>query len=170
MTARILSTLPIALLLLAVPAAAKEPPLPQALQGSYDAANPFARIIRGELPAFKVYEDAHVLAFMDIAPVVPGHVLVISKTSRARNLLEMDPRDVARVMAVVRKVGRAQIEALGVGGFTVLENNGLGQSVPHVHFHVLPRAAGGPLPAATGTRADPAELTATAARIRAAIR
>jgi diadenosine tetraphosphate (Ap4A) HIT family hydrolase len=155
------------LLLAAAPGAAREA-MP-ALEGAYDAGNPFARIIRGEIPSFKVYEDAHVLAFMDIAPVQPGHVLVVSKTSRAPNLLAMDARDIARLMAVVQRVGAAHARALGVSGFTVLQNNGLGQSIKQVHFHVIPRTDGGPLPAAVPPRGDPAALQAMAARIKAAM-
>lgn len=144
------------------------PALP--LAGAYDPNNPFARIIRGELPAYKVYEDAHVLAFMDRAPMEPGHVLVISKTSKARNLLEMDPKDLARVMTVAQKVGRAEVEALGLEGFMLIQNNGVGQSVPHLHVHVIPRVAGKPAYLAENAPADPKDLEAMAAKIRAAMK
>ena len=131
-------------LLLAGPAAARTvAPLPSALAGTYDTHNPFARIIRGELPAVKVYEDAHVLAFMDNHPLVPGHVLVISKTSRARNLLEIEPRELARVMAVAQRITRAEFTALGATGVVILQNNGSAQSVFHLHVHVVPRYNGG---------------------------
>lgn len=140
------------------------------LAAAYDEQNPFARIRRGELPAYKVYEDADVLAFMDRAPMEPGHVLVISKTSKARNILEMDPADLARVMAVVQRVGRAEVEALGLEGFMIIQNNGVGQSVPHLHVHVIPRVAGKPAYLAENAKADPKDLEAMAARIRAAMR
>jgi len=140
------------------------------LAAAYDAQNPFARIIRGELPAYKVYEDADVLAFMDRAPMEPGHVLVISKTSKARTILEMDPKDLAKVMAVVQKVGRAEVEALGLEGFMIIQNNGVGQSVPHLHVHVIPRIAGKPAYLAENAPADPKDLEAMAAKIRAAMK
>ena len=148
--------------------AASTPFLP--LKGAYDEANPFARILRGELPSYKVYEDADVLAFMDRAPLEPGHVLVISKTSKARNLLEMDPGDIAKVMAVAQKVGRAEVDALGLEGFMLIQNNGVGQSVPHMHVHVIPRIPGKPVYLAENKPADPKDLEAMAARIRAAIK
>lgn len=140
------------------------------LEAPYDEGNIFARIIRGEAPAFKVYEDQDVLAFMDRAPMEPGHVLVISKTSKARNILDMDPADLAKVMAVVQKVGRAQVKALGLEGFMVLQNNGVGQTVPHLHMHVIPRVAGKPAYLVENAPADPKDLEAMAARIRAAMR
>lgn len=140
------------------------------LKAAYDPNNVFARIIRGELPAYKVYEDANVLAFMDRAPLEAGHVLVTSKTSKARNLLEIDPRDLAKVMAVAQKVGQAEVDALGLEGFMILQNNGVGQSVPHLHVHVIPRIAGKPVYLAENAPADPKDLEAMAARIRAAIK
>lgn len=109
------------------------------LTGPYVPDNPFARMIRGELQPVKVYETDKVLAFMDHAPAAPGHVLVISKVSRARTLLEMSARDYDDVMAVVRKVALAEVKALDLKGFTIIENNGLGQSVPHLHVHIIPR-------------------------------
>ncbi|ADG09241.1 HIT domain-containing protein [Caulobacter segnis] len=140
------------------------------LTAAYDETNPFAKILRGELPAYKVYEDADVLAFMDRAPMEPGHVLVISKTSKARTILEMDPKDLAKVMAVVQRVGRAEVEALGLEGFMIIQNNGVGQSVPHLHVHVIPRIAGKPAYLAENAPADPKDLEAMAARIKAAMK
>ncbi|USQ96922.1 alpha/beta fold hydrolase [Caulobacter sp. RL271] len=140
------------------------------LRAAYDDNNVFARIIRGELPAYKVYEDADVLAFMDRAPMEPGHVLVISKTSKARTLLEIDPEDLAKVMAVAQKVGQAEVDALGLEGFMLIQNNGIGQSVPHLHVHVIPRVAGKPAYLVENAPADPKDLEAMAARIRAAMK
>ena len=140
------------------------------LHAAYDEQNPFARAIRGEMQVFKVYEDADVLAFMDYAPMEPGHVLVISKTSKARNLLEIDPKDLAKVMAVAQKVGQAEVDALGLSGFMIVQNNGVGQSVPHLHVHVIPRIAGKPVYMAENAKADPKDLEAMAAKIRAAMR
>jgi len=140
------------------------------LKGTYNENNPFARILRGELSAPKVYEDDQVLAFMDHAPAEPGHVLVISKTSKARNLLEMSPQDLSRLMAVAAKVGQAQVDGLGVEGFTIVQNNGVGQSVPHLHIHVIPRTAGKPLMFVENAKGDPKAIEATAAKIRAAMK
>lgn len=151
------------------PKSATTAPFPP-LKGAYDEGNVFARILRGELPSYKVYEDADVLAFMDRAPLEPGHVLVISKTSKARNLLEMDPKDIAKVMAVAQKVGQAEVDALGLEGFLILQNNGVGQSVPHLHVHVIPRVAGKPVYLVENKPADPKDLEAMAARIKAAIK
>jgi diadenosine tetraphosphate (Ap4A) HIT family hydrolase/acetyl esterase/lipase len=152
------------------PASAKvgTPQVP--LRGAYDEANPFARILRGEIAVPKVYEDDHVLAFMDYAPAEPGHVLVISKTSKARNLLEIAPADLSRLMALAARVGQGQVEGLGVEGFTIVQNNGVGQSVPHLHIHVIPRVAGKPLMFAENQKGDPQAIEATAAKIRAAMK
>lgn len=152
------------------PASAKvgTPQVP--LKGAYDEANPFARILRGELVAPKVYEDDQVLAFMDHAPAEPGHVLVISKTSKARNLLEISPQDLSRLMAVAARVGQAQVDGLGVEGFTIVQNNGVGQSVPHLHIHVIPRTAGKPLMFVENAKGDPKTIEALAAKIRGAMK
>ncbi len=140
------------------------------LHAPYDENNPFAKAIRGEMQVYKVYEDADVLAFMDYAPMEPGHVLVISKTSKARNLLEIDPKDLAKVMAVAQKVGQAEVDALGLQGFMVVQNNGVGQSVPHLHVHVIPRIPGKPVYMAENAKADPKDLEVMAAKIRAAMK
>jgi diadenosine tetraphosphate (Ap4A) HIT family hydrolase/pimeloyl-ACP methyl ester carboxylesterase len=140
------------------------------LKGAYNEANPFARILRGEIVVPKVYEDDQVLAFMDHAPAEPGHVLVISKTSKARNLLEISPQDLSRLMAVAARVGQAQVDGLGVEGFTIVQNNGVGQSVPHLHIHVIPRTAGKPLMFVENAKGDPKEIEAVAAKIRGAMK
>lgn len=140
------------------------------LHAPYNENNPFAKAIRGETPVFKVYEDADVLAFMDYAPMEPGHVLVISKISKARTLLEIAPADLAKVMAVAQKVGQAEVDALSLDGFMIIQNNGVGQSVPHLHVHVIPRIAGKPAYLAENAKADPKDLEAMAARIRAAVK
>jgi diadenosine tetraphosphate (Ap4A) HIT family hydrolase/acetyl esterase/lipase len=152
------------------PAAAKvgTPQIP--LKGAYDEANPFARILRGEIVVPKVYEDDQVLAFMDHAPAEPGHVLVISKTSKARNILEIAPADLSRIMAVAARVGQAQVDGLGVEGFTIVQNNGVGQSVPHLHIHVIPRTAGKPLMFVENAKGDPKDIEALAAKIRGAMK
>lgn len=144
-------------------------PAPLPLEDAYDPNNPFAQMIRGERSQAKVYEDAYVLAFMDYAPVVPGHVLVISKVSRARNILDDSPEDLARLIAVVQRVGKAQVAGLGAQGFTVMQNNGAGQSVPHLHFHVIPRMSAAPLVLGPRAQVAPADLETVAAKLRAAM-
>lgn len=141
------------------------------LIGTYDNNNAFARIIRGELPASKVYEDDHVLAFMPLRMISRGHVLVISKTSKARNLLDIEPEELTRVMNVARRVARAQMRALGVQGFQILQNNGAvgTQSVFHLHVHVIPRYPGVDLLPAAGPSDDRKVLDEMAARLRAAM-
>ncbi|CAN5335564.1 hypothetical protein BH10PSE4_BH10PSE4_46810 [soil metagenome] len=152
------------------PASAK-PGTPQIpLKAAYDENNPFAKILRGEIAVPKVYEDDQVLAFMDYAPAEPGHVLVISKISKARNILEIAPADLSRLMAVAARIGQAQVDGLGVEGFTIVQNNGVGQSVPHLHIHVIPRVAGKPLMFVENEKGDPQAIAAMAVKIRAAMK
>lgn len=142
------------------------------LVGTYDNNNPFARIIRGELPASKVYEDDHVLAFMPLRMISRGHVVVISKTSKARTLLDIEPEELTRVMNVARRVAQAQMKALGVQGFQILQNNGAvgTQSVFHLHVHVIPRYPGVDLLPAAGPNDDRKTLDDMAALLRAAMK
>ncbi len=102
----------------------------------------FCKIVRGELPSTKLYEDAQVLAFMDIGPIVKGHVLVIPK-QHFDPLTATPPDLLAKVMTVVQKVVKAQMNGLKADGVNVHQSNGAvaGQVVPHVHFHVIPRFA-----------------------------
>jgi histidine triad (HIT) family protein len=148
-----------------VPAAQVQALIP----GQYERNNPFAKIIRGELPAARVYEDDRVVAFMDHKPVENGHVLVISKRSTARNLLEIDLADLDDVLAVARRVGQAQMKALGAQGFSIEQNNGYGQTVFHLHVHVIPRYKGQPWGEKGVEQRDVAELADEAARIGAAM-
>ncbi|OTG77634.1 HIT family protein [Acinetobacter sp. ANC 5054] len=106
---------------------------------AYDDQNIFARILRGELPAFKVYEDEHVLAFMDVMPQAEGHTLVIPKTP-ALTLLDLDPEAAAYTIQIVQKVAKAMEKALDVQGIVLMQLSGAaaGQTVPHVHFHLIP--------------------------------
>lgn len=110
------------------------------LHGAYDHSNIFARIISGEIPAAKIYEDANVLAFMDAFPQTRGHALVISKTSQARNILEIEREALAHVMATTQRVARAINTALKPDGLIVKQFNGgaAGQTVFHLHVHVIP--------------------------------
>ncbi len=103
----------------------------------------FCRIVRGELPSTKVYEDNQVLAFMDIGPIIQGHTLVIPK-EHVDPITAATPEQLAQVMAVVQKVAAAQLKGLGANGVNIHQSNGscAGQVVPHVHFHVIPRFEG----------------------------
>ena len=142
------------------------------LDGTYDDANIFAKILRGEAPATRVYENDDVLAFMDVFPQSRGHVLVIPKRSRARNLLEAEPEVVAPLFAGVQRLVRAMRTALKPDGVMVSQFNGAasGQTVYHLHIHVIPRWDGVPLGRhANGGMADPEELKALAAQIAAEI-
>jgi histidine triad (HIT) family protein len=134
---------------------------------AYDPDNVFAKILRGEMPATKVYEDADTLAFMDIMPRCEGHTLVIPKTP-ARNVLDASPAQLAACMATVQRIGRAHLKAFGAQGVTVLQFNEAagGQVVFHLHFHVIPRFDGVPLAPHTGRMEKPELLAATAEKIR----
>jgi histidine triad (HIT) family protein len=136
---------------------------------SYDPSNVFAKILRGEMPCEKVYEDEHTFAFMDIMPRADGHVLVVPKNP-ARNLLDADPQDLCRAMATVQKVARAAEEGMKAEGITVQQFNESagGQVVFHLHFHVLPRWKGVAL-RPPGTRAPTETLQRHAEAIRAAL-
>jgi histidine triad (HIT) family protein len=143
------------------------------LDGTYDHENIFAKILRGEIPSARVFEDEHVYAFMDAFPQVRGHVLVIPKHSEARNLLEEEPEKLSSLILGVQRVARAVRAALEPDGVFVMQINGApaGQSVFHLHFHVIPRWAGdGPLGRhGAGPMADMEELKAMAAQIAAKI-
>ena len=117
------------------------------LTGTYEPDNIFAKILRGDIPCVKVWEDARVMAFMDVFPQSEGHVLVISKVSAARNLLEVEPEVMAELAEAVRRTARAVTKALGPDGVSVMQFNGDagGQTVFHLHFHVVPRWADRPM-------------------------
>jgi histidine triad (HIT) family protein len=110
---------------------------------AYDTNNIFAKILRGEFPCYKVYEDDHVLAFLDIMPRTPGHTLVIPKTP-ARNILDIEPEDFAHVARASRKIARAAMQAFNADGITVQQFSEAagGQVVFHLHMHVMPRHNG----------------------------
>ena len=141
------------------------------LDGSYEDDNIFAKIIRGEIPSAKIFEDDRVMAFMDAFPQSKGHCLVISKISRARNLLDVEPEVLAEVMAAVQRLARAVRAALKPGGIVVTQFNGApaGQTIFHLHFHVIPRSEGVALGRHGGGMADPAELKDLAGKIAAAL-
>lgn len=137
---------------------------------AYDPNNIFAKILRGEIPCHKIYEDSHVLAFMDVMPQTDGHCLVIPKQG-SRGLLDADPQVLGNVMAAVQKVARAAIAATGADGFQIRQYNEAagGQTVFHLHFHILPMKEGVPLKPHTGKMADHALLAETAKAIAASL-
>ena len=137
---------------------------------AYDTNNIFAKILRGEMPATKVYEDEVALAFMDIMPRGDGHVLVIPKVP-ARGILDMPPEALGTYMERVQKVAAAVKAGMGAEGLTLQQFNETsgGQVVFHIHFHVLPRWDGVPLKPHTGAMEKPEVLAAHAAKIRAAM-
>lgn len=142
------------------------------LASPYDPDNIFARILRGEVPAARVWEDEHVLAFMDAFPQSEGHVLVISKTSTASTLLEVEPETLARLAAATQRTARAVVGALDPDGFLIVQLNGAasGQSVFHLHFHVIPSWKDLPIKGhGQAPMARPETLLALAARIAAAL-
>jgi len=110
---------------------------------AYDPNNVFAKIVRGELPSYKIYENERVLAFLDIMPRAPGHTLVIPKAP-ARNILDVDPDDLKELAIAAQKVAKAVVKVFGADGVTVQQfNEGAGgQVVFHLHLHIIPRKAG----------------------------
>lgn len=134
----------------------------------YDPNNIFAKILRGEIPSHRIYEDDAVVAFMDVMPQGPGHTLVVPKAP-SRNLLDADPATLGPLFAIVRKVALAVKKAFGADGATILQFNepASGQTVYHLHVHVIPRFEGIPLKPHTGEMEKPEVLAANAEKIRA---
>jgi histidine triad (HIT) family protein len=142
------------------------------LDGTYEPDNIFARILRGEIPSARIYEDEKVLAFLDAFPQARGHALVVHKTSRARNLLDVEPEALNDLILAVQKVARGVRTALNPDGIVVTQFNGApaGQTIFHLHFHIIPRFEGEALGRhASGQMADPGELKTLAERIAPAI-
>lgn len=137
---------------------------------AYDPGNIFAKILRGEIPAYKVYEDDHVLAFLDIMPRAAGHALVIPKAP-ARNLLDVETSDLAAVMAVAQRVAQAQMKVFDAEGITVTQHNEKagGQEVFHLHVHVIPRHTGVELRPPLSYKESPDVMAEQAARLKAAL-
>ncbi len=137
---------------------------------TYDPSNIFGKILRGELPAHKVYEDDTALVMMDIFPQSRGHTLIVPKAA-SRNLLDADPATLAAVIPLVQRVARAAKAVTGADGVRVAQFNEApaGQTVFHLHFHVIPVYDGVPLGAHAGGKADDAELIALAKDIAAAL-
>ena len=142
----------------------------EAPMASYDPNNIFAKILRGELPCHKVYEDDKALAFLDIMPRVPGHTLVLPKTA-ARNILDVAADDLAHVMTVAQKVSKAAMTVFGADGITIQQfNEGAGgQVVFHLHVHVIPRKQGLPMKPPASEKEKPDVLAEQAKKLAAAI-
>lgn len=137
---------------------------------TYDPTNIFGKILRGEIPAHKVFEDETALVMMDIFPQSRGHTLVVPKAA-SRNLLDADPAALAAVIPLVQRVAKAVKAATGADGIRLAQFNEApaGQTVFHLHFHVIPIYDGVPLGAHGGGKADDSELAALASQISAAL-
>ena len=137
---------------------------------AYDANNIFAKILRGEMPCYKIYEDDRAMAFLDIMPRAPGHALVLPKAP-ARNILDVAPDDLAHVMKVVQKIARGSLETFGADGVTIQQFNESagGQVVFHLHVHVMPRHNGEALLPPASRKEDVKVLENNAAKLAAAL-
>jgi len=137
---------------------------------TYDNENIFAKILRGEMPAHKIYEDDETFAFLDIMPRTDGHTLVIPKTP-ARNLLDASPGQLLAVMKTVQMIARAAMKAFDAEGVLIQQFNeaAAGQVVFHLHFHVLARKQGVRLAPPRSDMEDQDVLAANAAKLRAAL-
>ena len=138
---------------------------------AYDPDNIFAKILRGEFPSYKVYEDDKTLAFLDIMPRAPGHTLVLPK-SPARNVLDVDPDDLAHVAKVAQKIAKAGMKAFDAQGVTIQQFNESagGQVVFHLHVHVIPRKDGVAMKPPASEKEKPEALAAHAAKLAAALK
>jgi histidine triad (HIT) family protein len=137
---------------------------------AYDPGNIFAKILRGEIPSHRVYEDDDVVAFMDVMPQATGHTLVVPKAP-SRNLLDADPAVLSTLMPVVQKIARAAKAAYAADGITIIQFNEApaGQTVFHLHVHVIPRHEGVPLKTHARAMEDGAVLAENAAKLKAAL-
>ena len=142
------------------------------IDGIYDPENIFAKILAGDIPCARVYEDDHILSFMDAFPQTRGHTLVIPKAP-SRNLLDTDPGVLTNVIQKTQMIARAVNEAFNPEGIVITQFNGTpaGQTVFHLHFHILPRYVGANMtPHANGQMAQMDELNQQAAQIQAALK
>jgi histidine triad (HIT) family protein len=137
---------------------------------AYDPSNIFAKILRGELPSYRIYEDDKALAFLDIMPRAPGHTLVLPKAP-ARNILDVAPDDLAHVMKVAQKIAKVSVAVFGADGVTLQQfNEGAGgQVVFHLHVHVIPRKEGIALKPPASVKEAPDVLKEQAAKLAAAL-
>ncbi|ANK85560.1 MULTISPECIES: HIT family protein [Rhizobium] len=140
------------------------------MTSAYDDNNIFAKILRGEIPSHRIFEDQHTVAFMDVMPQAPGHVLVVPKAP-SRNILDADPATLVHAITVVQKVARAVQEVFDADGVFIAQFNepAAGQTVFHLHFHIIPRHEGVALRPHSGKMEDGAVLAAHAEKIRAAL-
>jgi histidine triad (HIT) family protein len=138
---------------------------------AYDPNNIFAKILRQEFPCYKVYEDEHVFAFLDIMPRVPGHTLVIPKAP-ARNILDISPDDYAHVARGTHRIAAAAMTAFNADGITVQQFNEAagGQVVFHLHMHVLPRHEGVAMLPPASRKEDAKVLEENAAKLMSALK
>jgi histidine triad (HIT) family protein len=138
---------------------------------AYDTNNPFAKILRGEFPCYKVHENDHILAFLDIMPRCPGHTLVIPKAP-ARNILDIDPEDFAHVARATQKIARAAMTAFKCDGITIQQFSepAGGQVVFHLHMHVMPRHHGIALLPPASRKEDGKVLEENTAKLIAALK
>jgi histidine triad (HIT) family protein len=137
----------------------------------YDPNNIFAKILRGELPAYKVFEDEKVFAFLDIMPRAPGHTLVVPKAP-ARTIIDIAPDDLAHVIKATQNIARAAMTVFAADGITIQQFNELagGQVVLHLHVHMIPRKTGVALKPPLSFKEEPAVLSEQASRLAAALR
>ena len=137
---------------------------------AYDPNNIFAKILRGEMPCYKVYEDNKTLAFLDIMPRAPGHALVLPKAP-VRNILDASPDDLAHVITTVQKIARASMELFGADGVTIQQFNESagGQVVFHLHVHVIPRQSGVALKPPASVKEAPDVLAQQAKKLTTAL-
>lgn len=135
---------------------------------AYDPDNIFAKILRGEASAHSVLDEEHCLAFMDLMPQAPGHTLVIPREP-AENLFELSDAGLSHLIVATKRVARAVRAAFNPPGIMIAQLNGAdaGQTVFHIHFHIIPRQGGVAMPLHARNMADAAELADNAARIRA---
>jgi histidine triad (HIT) family protein len=138
---------------------------------AYDPNNIFAKILRGEFPCHKVYEDDKAIAFLDIMPRAPGHTLVLPKAP-ARNLLDISPADLAHVMQVAQKIAQAQMKVFRADGITLQQFNESagGQVVFHLHVHVVPRHDRVPMKSPASIKEEPSVLSDQALKLAAALK
>jgi histidine triad (HIT) family protein len=137
---------------------------------TYDPNNIFAKILRGEIPCHKVYEDADAIVFMDVMPQSPGHALIVPKAA-SRNLFDADPAVLSKLAPLVQKVAVAAKAAFNADGISVIQYNepAGGQSVFHLHYHVVPRYEGLALKPHSGKMEDAAVLATNAEKLKAAL-
>ena len=138
---------------------------------AYDPNNIFAKILRGELPCYKVYEDDRAIAFLDIMPRTPGHTLVVPK-SAARNLFDIDPDELAYAAKIAQKIAKASKTAFGADGVTIQQFNESagGQVVFHLHIHVIPRKEGVAMKPPASEKEKPETLASNAQLLAAALK